>query len=54
MTDGGGGGNGIHDLMIRLEFRAIIGPLIDVDTGKINTAQDGDLLFHSRNTLKMY
>jgi len=31
---GGGGGNGIHGLMIRLEFRAIIGPLIDVDTGK--------------------
>jgi hypothetical protein len=56
VTDGGGGGGGggIHGFMIRLEFRAIIGPLIDADTGKINSAQEGDFPFHSRFTLKMY
>jgi hypothetical protein len=34
VTDGGNDGDGIHGFMIRLEFRAIIGPLTDVDAGK--------------------
>jgi len=49
--DGGGDGDGIHGLMFHLIFRANIGPLINVDKEKINRTQEGNLPFHSRNSL---